>query len=262
MAAIREARSLCGRPTKRPDRTSCCAEVESRIDRPDPATYSQGEQFAAGLQPTWNSPDIVTNLVGAGALLPEARVTIRNRSSTASAIGVAVHAAVSRFGIGFPRSEIGASVVTLTPGQQQTILIPFPQAVMTGEQRIGFHVHLEHASDPVLINNDGSQIIDAFATSAQGRNISTSFRVRNPQNVPQSISLQLLATPPGIQVAFNMPGGVFGPFEERTCTAKIAVESWLVGGGGTTHEREVTFVARGADGRVIDGLTFYILVNS
>lgn len=260
-AAVVDRRSFC-RPEPRREAGKCCVKVDSAINRPDPAIYSQAEQFAMGAVPTWESPDILTNLVGATSLMPEAHVKIRNNSSTVSAVGVAAHAAVSRFGIGFPRTPIGTSVVTLGPGQERTLLIPFPQAVLNGEQRIGFHVRLEHPSDAVMINNEGSQNIDAFSTSAQGRTISTNFRIRNPLNVAQQISLQLLATQPGMQVSFALPPGPFGPLEERICSVTIQIESWLVGGGGTTHGREATFVGRGADGRVIDGLTFYVAVNS
>ena len=249
-------------PSARRERERCCVEVNSPIERPDPATYSQAEQFSIGSQPTWNSPDILTNFVGAAKLMPEARVIVRNLSPTTSAVSVAVHVSVSRFGIGFQRIPIGTSTVTLSPSQQQTLLIPLPQSVLNGEQRIGFHVRIEHPSDPVLINNEGSQIIDAFSTSAQGRSIQTSIRVRNPLNAAQSITLQLLATQPGVQVTYTMPPGPFGPFEERVCMVTIQIENWLTGGGGTTHEREITFVARGSDGKVIDGITFYVAVNS
>lgn len=262
MRDVKRPTLLCPRLKQRSERGGCCVRVNIPIERPDPATYSQAERFAAGVQPTWNSPDITTNVVGAAKLLPEARVTVRNNSSSATAVNVAVHCAISRFGVGFPRNAIGTTVTTLAPSQQRTLLVPLPQAVLQGEQRVGFHVQLEHPGDSVLINNQGAQIIDAFATSAQGRTINTNFLVRNPLNTAQAVALQLLATGAGVLVSHNMPGGVFGPFEERMCEVTINIENWLVGGGGTVHEREVTFVARGAGGNIIDGITFYVAVNS
>ena len=253
---------FCNRPQRRRQKNSCCLQVKTPIDRPDPAIYSQKEQFSLGVQPTWNSPDITTNFIGQNKLLPEAQVTVYNRSATASAIGVQVNAFVSRFGIGFSRTPIGASIINLNPLQTQVLPIPFPQVILRGEQRISFFVRLEHSSDSTLINNEGAQILDALATSQQGRTINTSFIVRNPLSVPQNIQVQILSTHSGIQASFAISSGTFGPFEERTCSVQIAIESWLVGGEGTVHDREVTFVARGEDGRIIDGLTFYVAVDS
>lgn len=252
----------CPRARPRPSRPSCCVHTDTPIDRPDLAIYSQAEQLAAGGQPTWNSPDITTNFVGAGKLMPEAEVTVRNLSPSASAVGANVHCLVSRFGIGFPRTLIGTSVVGLAAGAQKKLKVPFPQAVLAGPQRIGFHVRIDHPSDPVTINNAGSQVIDAFATSQQGRVINTAFLVRNPLADAQAIVVQQLGTQPGIQVSYSIVPGAFGPFEERLCSVTISVEAWLVGGGGVTHDCNVTFIARGADGGVIDGLTYYVGVDS
>jgi hypothetical protein len=262
VAAVAAPRSPCPRPRPRPVPPSCCIHSDTPIDRPDPAIYSQAEQFAIGVAPTWNSPDITTNFIGAGKLMPEAKVVVRNLSPTASAIGTNVHCLVSRFGIGFPRNQFGVVGINLPPGAQKELLVPFPQAVLAGEQRVAFHVRIEHPTDAVMINNEGSQIIDAFATSKQGRSIATSFLVRNPLGATQTIAVQKLTTPPGIQATFLVSGTPFGPFEERLCSVQIDVEAWLVGGGGVTHDCNITFVARGADGGVIDGLTFYVGVDS
>jgi hypothetical protein len=254
--------SPCPRPRPRPVRPSCCMHTDTPIDRPDMAIYSQAEQFSIGAQPTWNSPDITTNFIGANKLMPEAQVMVRNLSSSASAVGANVHCFVARFGIGFARTLIGTAVVSLPPGAQKQLLVPFPQAVLAGEQRIGFHVRIDHPTDPVPINNAGAQVIDAFATSKQGRSIATSFLVRNPLDAPQAISVQQLATQPGIQTTFSISAAPFGAFEERLCNVNIHVEAWLIGGNGTVHDCNVTFVARGADGSVIDGLTYYVGVDS
>jgi hypothetical protein len=144
---------FCRPPQRRQSKKNCCLQVNTPVERPDPAIYSQQEQFNLGSQPSWNSPDITTNFVGQNKLLPEAEIAIRNRSTTVPAIGVQVNAFVSRFGIGFPRSFIGASVVNLVPTQLLSLKIPFPQAVLQGEQRLSFFVRLEHPSDSNLINN-------------------------------------------------------------------------------------------------------------
>lgn len=254
--------SLCPRPRRREGRPSCCLRTRTPIDRPDLAIYSQAEQLEIGVQPTWNSPDITTNYIGAGRLLPEALVMVRNLSPTASAVNANVHCYVSRFGIGFDRMLFGTAVVNFPPATQKELRVPFPQAVLNGEQRVGFHVRIEHPTDPVIINNEGSQVIDAFSTSTQGRSISTTFLIRNPLVVAQTIAVQQLGTASGIQATFTISSAPFGGFEERLCIVTINVESWLVGGAGVVHQRDVTFIARGADGRIIDGLTYYVGVDS
>jgi hypothetical protein len=253
--------SLCA-PVRRSKSLSCCMETDTPIDRPDLAIYSQAERFAAGAQPTWNNPDITTNLVGESKLMPEAQVRVRNNSGSASAVGANVCCFVSRFGIGYERQPIGTSTQNFAPGEERELLIPFPQAVLNGDQRIGFYVRIEHATDPVLINNEGAQILDPYATSVQGRAIATSFLVRNPVAGTQSIQIQQLATEPGIQASFSVASGAFGPLEERTCQVQIDVEAWLTGTPDNFVRRDITYVARGADGNVIDGLTFMVWVDS
>ena len=254
-------RSLCA-PMRRSVAPSCCLETDTPIDRPDLAIYSQAERFAAGVQPTWNNPDITTNLVGANKLMPEASVRVRNNSATASAIAANVCCFVSRFGIGYDRQPIDNSTQNFAPGEQRELLIPFPQAVLNGDQRIGFHVRIEHPTDPTLINNTGSQILDPYTTSAQGRSIATSFLVRNPLAASQTIQVEQLATEPGIDASFAIASGAFGPLEERTCQVEIDVEAWLTGAPSNFVRRDITYVARGTDGNVIDGLTFMVWVDS
>ena len=236
--------------------------VNTPIDRPDLATYSQAEQFALGAQPSWNSPDITTNYVGQNKLMPEANVVVRNKSATASAIGANVQCYVSRFGIGYDRTLFGTATTNFAPGEEKTLLVPFTQAVLAGEQRVAFHVRIEHPTDPVLINNAGAQTLDAFATGSQGRSIATTFRVRNPLAQTQSVQVQMLATQPGIQATFSIDASPFGPLEERQCQVQINVEAWLVGSASSVIDREVTFVGRGGDGQIIDGVTFYVGVHS
>jgi hypothetical protein len=254
--------ALCPPAHIRPEPRGCCVNVDTPIDRPDPATYSQAEQFALSAQPTWNNPDITTNAIGQGTLLPEAQVVVRNRSATASAIGANVRCYVSRFGIGYDRTLFGTATTNLAPGEQKTLSVPFTQAILAGEQRIAFHVRIEHSTDPILINNAGAHTLDSFATSVQGRSIETNVPVRNPLAQTQSITLQQLSTPPGIWVIFSSDPSPFGPFEERQSSVLIKVNDSLIGSANSIIDREVTLVARGADGQVIDGVTFYVAVDS
>lgn len=255
-------RSLCPRPRKRPDRRRCCLTLTSPVGRPDPATYSQLQLLAHGQQPSWNSTDITTNHWGPFRLMAEAGVTIRNLSTSASAVGVKANAAVSRFGIGYPRVPIVSVAANLAPSSEQTLQIPFPQWVMTGEQRIGFHVTLEHPADKDATNNYGSQIHEGFYTSDAGRSFSATLPVRNPLAISQFIHLAILGGTPDLIVSLTPPATAFAPFEERILPVHITIAASLHGGGGVEHSRETTILGQNQDGSVIDGVTYVVRVDS
>lgn len=255
-------RSLCPRPLKRPDRHGCSLTPSTPVDRPDPATYSQSQLLAAGQQPSWNSPDISTNHWSPFRLMAEAMVTIRNLSATASAVGVKANASVSRFGIGYPRTPIVSVAANLPPSSVRTILIPFPQSVMSGEQRIGFHVTLEHPTDMDESNNYGAQLHEGFYTSEAGRSVATTLPVRNPLPTPQFIQIAVLGGTPGLAVSLSPPATAFAPFEERILAVQLTVAAGLTGGGGVEHTREATILGRNQDGSVIDGVTYVLRIDS
>jgi hypothetical protein len=255
-------RALCIQPPKRTGRHGCCLHTSTPIRRPDPATYAPLQMLSLGQQPTWNSPDIVTNHWDPFRLMPEAEVVVRNLSTDASAIGVRVNAAVSRFGIGYDRVPIGTRGVNLPPGTSQKMLVPFPQWVMSGEQRIGYHVNLEHTADRDASNNYGSQIHDGYKTSVAGRSFTTTLPVRNPRATSQHVQVALLGAPPDLTVSFVPPAAAFAPFEERILSVHITVNAGLVGSSGSVHSREATLLGLNADGSVIDGATFIVRVDS
>jgi hypothetical protein len=234
--------------------------MDSPVDRPDPATYAQLQLLASGQQPSWNSPDITSNHWGPFRLMAEAGVIIRNLSATASAVGVRANAAVSRFGIGYDRTPIVSVATNLAPAAQQTLVIPFPQWVMSGEQRIGFHVTLEHSADMDSSNNYGAQIHEGFYTSDAGRSIAATLPVRNPLATSQLITVATLGGTADVTVSLISPATAFAPFEERILTVHITVAASLTGGEGV--EREVTIVGRNQDGSVIDGVTYMLRIDS
>ena len=55
----------------------CCVRLNIPPERPDLAVYSQEEEFAKGVTPTWDSPDVVVYDANM-QILPEASITIRN----------------------------------------------------------------------------------------------------------------------------------------------------------------------------------------
>ena len=113
--------------------TACCLKPQPPPDRPDPATYSQDEQFSLGTAPTWDSPDILTNYWNPFTLMPEATVKVRNLSGLVSAVNVQVLVATSAFGIGLPRTPMSAQIISLAPGQQSQLLFPFPQSLLQAQ---------------------------------------------------------------------------------------------------------------------------------
>jgi hypothetical protein len=246
---------------KQRGRRGCCLNTTTPLERPDPAIYSQLQQLASGQQPTWNNPDITTNNFGPFSLMTEAAVTVHNISAVASAIGIRVDAAVSRFGIGYPSTSITGAIISLPPSAQQQVTIPFPQSVLGGESRIGFHILLHHPNDISSLNNSGSQVVDGFYTSESGTTFDVSFPVRNPIGVSQTISVQLISGLPDLMPALSMDTSQFGPFEERLANVHCQINSALLG-GVVVQTREVTFAGWDQDGSLIGGLTFVVLIDS
>jgi hypothetical protein len=133
---------------------------------------------------------------------------------------------------------------------------------MNGEQRIGFHVTLEHAADMDVSNNYGAQTHEGFYTSESGRSIATTLPVRNPLPTAQLIQIAVLGGTPDLIVSFVSPATTFAPFEERILPVQIQVSPSLTGGGGVEHTREVTILGQNEDGSVIDGVTYVLRIDS
>lgn len=253
------SRSWC-QSLHRPGRPSCCVTTRTPPDRPDPATYSQDEQFALGLVPSWNSPDITTNFYSPFTLFKEPEFVVRNLSPTASAVNTLVHVFYSSFGIGFQRAPLSTQVVSLAPLQQITLKFPLSQAILAGDQRLGVHVRLEHPHDKNLLNSHASQIIFAVHTSEFGRNFQVQFPVLNNSATPRQLALSVL---PNDLIATVSPGTRnFAPFEQIQASLNIEVPNTLHGAPNAIIEREVTVVGRAPDGSVIDGVTYIVRINN
>lgn len=256
---VRDRQNWC-RP-KRPNRKrSCCVSVDTPIEHPDPATYSQQEQISLGQIPNWNSPDITTNHWSPFRLYKEPEVTVRNLSPDASAMGVLVHFSTSAFGIGMQRSPAGTQVVNLAPNQEVLLKFPLSQAVLNGEQRIGTYVQLEHPHDENLANNNGDQIHDGAFTSESGRDLEFEFPVLNNSGNARAITLTVLANDLNGTVTPAVHN--FSAFEQIQAKVKLQVPNSLHGAPGNYHTREVTVVGHGPGGEVIDGVTFVIRVDN
>jgi hypothetical protein len=242
--------------------TACCFKPQGPPpDRPDPAIYSQDEQFSLGVVPTWDSPDILTNYWNPFRLMPEATVTVRNLSSVVSAVNAQVLVATSAFGIGQPRTPMSAQIISLAPGQQSQLLFAFPQSLLqAAEQRIGLHVRLIHPTDARTINNEGSQAIADAYTSQAGRQIALSFPVLNASVAAQQISLSVL--PNSLAASVSPAAPMLSPFEQIIATLAVHTPSSLHGTPAAPARADVTVVGRDGSGKLIDGLTFVIWVDN
>ena len=262
VAAVSSRGRACAPRRQRPTGTDCClTPAGPPPDRPDLATYSQREQFALGNAPTWDSPDILSNYWNPFRLMPEISVTVRNLSPTATAVNGQVLVSVGTFGIGQPRTPLGAQLVTLAPGQQTTLLYPLPQAVINAaEQRIGVKVSVAHPYDAKEINNAGAQLLADVYTSAAGRNISVDFPVVNPLSAPQTLSLQVLPNLLGATVTPAAPS--LGPSEQIMATLHMHVPAAMHGTGAAPVRADVTVVGRDGAGALIDGLTYVVWVDN
>lgn len=189
-------RDLCQGLVPRP-RTKgrgCCVRLPPEIVRdPDPSTYDQQRELAAGLAPTFNSPDITTVNLWPIRPVGTLQVTVRNLSTDASATGTRVDVSWSQWGIGLPRLPIATAFADLAragfPGSERRIDIATPSAVVDAE-RYGIFAKVLHPYDRDLTNNAGEQTIDGFATS-ETRSKQFVIPVRNPTGAAGNIQLQV-----------------------------------------------------------------------
>ena len=152
---------------------ACCMNVNTPIDRPDLATYSQAEQFALGAQPSWNSPDITTNYVGQNKLMPEANVVVRNESATAARSAPTCSATFSRFGIGYDRTLFGTATTNFAPGEEKLCWFPLRGACRRATRCLPrpHRASDRPGADQQCRRADARRIRDRL----QGRSIATTF---------------------------------------------------------------------------------------
>jgi hypothetical protein len=244
----------------RPDRGTCCVEIDTPPDRPDLAIYSQEEQFALGVKPTWNNPDIT---VPPKLNVRDLKVTIRNLSPSASAVNGVVEFSTSDFGIGVPRILESIQRISLPPNGQ--IVLPFStRSVIIGppkapDPHVGVHIRLVHPYDARQINNSGSSMVAEGFTSYIGRAISILFHTINQAATPRVITLGLLQNDLGATV--TPAAQLFAPLEQVWATLTLDVADTLHGTPGAPLHREATVVGRTPDGSVIDGLTCVVWID-
>jgi hypothetical protein len=254
-------RSWCQASSNSSGRDCCCVTVDGPPPiRPDLAIYSQDEQIALGVAPTWNSPDMVTNMMNPLRLLPEIGVAVKNLSLRAAAINGQVSLYISEFGLGMPQSLVSSQVINLGPSQQALLQFPLSQSVLAqADQRIGTYVRIDHPYDSTPNNNSGAQLIAEASTRVMGRAFSVTFPVRNPLDSPQQITLDVL--PNALGAAITPAVRAFAPQEQIVATLAIQVPAATHGAPGAEVQSDVTVIARGAAGELIGGLTYLVWID-
>jgi len=241
----------------------CSISVKTPLDRPDPAIYSQEELLALGQIPTWDSPDIITSWLPTPGwtLLPETLVTVRNLSQTVSAINALVHLYTSPFGLGMQRMPLSTQILTLAPGGELKLKFPLTQDLLSGDQRIGIYVFIEHPHDKVKINSHGYQMIYAVRSSEGGlrRVFEFNFPVVNQSAISQQITLSVMPNDLG---AINSPTvRNFAPWEQSQATLALQIPDVLHGTSSAEVRKEITVVAWDDTGSLIDGLTYIVRID-
>jgi hypothetical protein len=263
VAYVSRGRTLCdcGRRRPRPGGSSCCIPArDTPIDTPDLAIYSQLEQLANNLEPSWDSPDIVTNDWGPFRLKPEASVKVRNLSATTPAVNGLVHYYTSPFGIGTRRTLRLSQLITLGPLQEVELLFPLHQEMLSGDPRTGVHIEIEHPTDGNLINNAGSQVHDGGFTTESGRSFTVAVPVVNDSPMSRTIALSLMAT--DLTASLSTTSHAFAPFEQINVNLHIAVPGFLHGTPASPVGRAVTVVGRlGGSGELVGGVTRLLRID-
>lgn len=253
---------LCNcRNTINPSKPLRCksASVDSPVKHPDLAIYSQLEQISLGNFPTWDSPDILSNNWRPFQLKSETNIKVRNISSVA-AINSQVHFFTSPFGIGTRKELKLTKIVNLGTGQEAVLNFPLDQQTLSGDQRVGIHILIEHPHDDQLLNNSGSQVHDGAYTTESGRSFTVQIPVLNDSPISRQILLQILPTD---MIATITPfNHSFGPFEQIVAKLHVTVPNFLNGSAANILEKSVTVRGSLASGELIGGVTRLLRIDN
>lgn len=251
----------CRQPRRFPP-TSGCVSLKDPPEGPDLATYSQGEQFALGVQPTWDSPDIVTNTSAPPfGFLTQFTVVARNLSQTVSAVQAEVSVSTSDFGIGTIPQPLSTQVVTFAQGQQLSLTYPITQALLQStDQRAGVHVDIHHPADIHLQNNQGAQQVGQFQSSVMGRSFSVQFPAVNPLSFGQQITFVCLPNQLGATITPDRH--TFAALEQINASLSLSIPASVHGTSAAPVRSDVTVAARNQDGSLLDGLTCVVWVDT
>lgn len=258
-ARRRQSRCACGgRPRPRPGRCGCILLDPAEVRHPDLAIYSQTEELSLGRQPTWDSPDILTNNWGPFRLMDEATVVVRNRSDVPAANGL-VHYYTAPFGIGTPRTLLQTRSISLAPWEELSLLFPLDSVTKSGDPRVGVFVELHHPHDDNDPNDRGAQVHDGAYTSEVGRSHQIQIPVVNDSNFTREIRLDLLPGPLLCSVTPSVR--VFAPWEGISARLDVEVPASIGASTTSPPQHGATVIAR-VESTLIGGVTRLVRVDA
>jgi hypothetical protein len=249
--------------TRRRRRGDCCLQVTNiPINKPDLAIYSQDEEVSFGRQPTWDNPDITTNLWGPFRLMESVQVRITNRSEKTNAANGLVNLYMGPFGIGMPFRLSSIQRVNILRGNAIDLSFPLEESLRVGDtQRLSFKVVTQHPYDPNPINNQGSQCIDGRHTSLAGRHFTVDIPVRNPHpTARRRINLQVFPGELGASIDWNT--FEFAPLEEKVVHLAITVPGGFRETDDSSTKPHVTVLATHTSGQLLGGASIITKVDS
>jgi len=230
------------------------------VKYPDLAIYSQAEQLANDVPPTWNNPDIVTHYWRPFRLAREAQVTVRNLSAAAPAVNALVHFHTCPFGIGTRRELRLSRRLSLAPGEEIRLSFPLHAELMSADPRTGVHVEIEHPRDSNRLNNSGAQIHDGGYTSESGRDFPVLIPVVNDRAEARRIRLSI--QPTDLIATLDVSSHDFAPFEQLLVNLRIVVPAFLSGTPDDPINRSVTVIGWAGDsGELVGGITRLVRVD-
>lgn len=233
--------------------------MDTPIERPHLATYSQIAAFADNVVPTWNNPYVQTHAWPSYTLRTEATVKIQNLSATTAAINGLVHFSTSAFGIGTAQQLRLAQPVNVAPRGEVVLLFPINGPAFAGGPGVGIHVRIEHPHDVYPLDNMGSNVVDSVATAGGRREFDVPIPVVN--NFAEAREIQLSLLPTGLRASLSPSRHRFGPFEQIQAALHIEVPASLSGTPDEPRREEVTVVARAADtDELIGGATLLVRI--
>jgi hypothetical protein len=249
-------------PRPRIEGRGCCLRLPPEIVRdPDPATYDQRLELAAGRLPSFNSPDIDTVRVWPIRPIDTLKITVRNLSPDASANGTRVDVSWSSWGIGMPRQAIASKFVNLPragfPGSQQRVQIPTPAAVIEAG-RYGIFATIHHPYDRDLSNNSGDQVLDGFATS-ETRSKQFVIPVRNSTGSAGNVQLQVSPNTWGATIVPSTL--VLGAGAQQDTQISVTVPAGVPPSPAGTLVTQSFEISALLNGTLIGGVAIIVLVD-
>lgn len=228
-------------------------------EEPDLVIYSQNIELANNRIPTWDNPDIITNIWNPFRLKSEAKITIRNLSTKVPAIDVNVNFYLSDFGIGTELKRFFTKKINIPPSSNLKIQLPFSHTLLNKSSRIGLHVKIEHGKNKNISNKISSQVIDGISILEMGRGFEVDIPVFNNSNYEERISLSNY--PSDLIISYSEQSLILSPYSMKNIKLRINVPLDIGNNGSTFMKRDITLIGKLLNGKIIGGVTILLRGN-